>query len=111
EYTCESIVVMDKGRVAVHGPIASLKQPKGRVFELRVKTHAGDVAAFISVLRDAGLDCHATDEDVMRVFVPGEDGARRLFELAAAGQAEVRHLRRSVPTLDDVFASAVGERP
>ena len=109
EYTCDHIVVMDKGRVAVHGPIASLKQPRGRVFELRVKPRGGDVEAFIAMLRAAGLDCHATDEDVMRVFVPGEDGARRLFALAAADGAQVRHLRPSVPTLDDVFASALGE--
>jgi len=60
-------------------------------------------------LRAAGLDCHATDEDVMRVFVPGEDGARALFALAAADQVQVRHLRPSVPTLEDVFARAVGE--
>jgi hypothetical protein len=45
----------------------------------------------------------------MRVFVPGEGGARRLFELAAAEHVQVRHLRPSVPTLEDVFAQAVGE--
>ena len=38
EYTCDSVVVMDKGRVAASGPIAALKQPRGRVYELRVKT-------------------------------------------------------------------------
>src|SRR3954451_1696702 len=37
EYTCDHVVVMDKGRLAVEGPIESLKQPRGRVFELRVK--------------------------------------------------------------------------
>ena len=109
EYTCDHVVVMDKGRVAVHGPIASLKQPRGRVFELRVKTRTADLESFIGALRAAGLDCHATDEDVMRVFVPGDEGAHRLFALAAAEHAQVRHLRPSVPTLDDVFASAVGE--
>jgi ABC-2 type transport system ATP-binding protein len=109
EYTCDHIVVMDQGRVAVHGPIAALKQPRGQVFELRVKIRAGGIEEFIEFLRDSGLDCHATDEDVMRVFVPGEDGARRLFALAVARQAQVRHLRPSVPTLDDVFAAAVGE--
>ncbi|MEP7307296.1 MAG: ABC transporter ATP-binding protein [Acidobacteriota bacterium] len=109
EYTCDQVVVMDKGSVAVNGPIASLKQPRGQVFELRVKTRGANIEAFIGSLRAAGLDCHATDEDVMRVFVPGADGARRLFAIAAAEQAQVRHLRPSVPTLDDVFASAVGE--
>ena len=108
EYTCRDVVVMDKGRVVAHGAIEGLKQPRGRVFELRVKV-AGGPARFIEQLRAAGLECHATDDDVMRVFVPGEGGAQRLFELAAAASVQVRHLRPSVPTLEDVFAQAVGE--
>ena len=110
EYTCEQVVVMDKGTVATQGRIAGLKQPRGRVFELRVKTPNGAVDAFLGRLRAAGLDCHATDEDVMRVFVPGDGGARDLFALAAAERVQVRHLRPSVPTLEDVFANAVGEQ-
>src|SRR6266550_6747070 len=109
EYTCDHVVVMDKGTIAAAGPIAALKQPRGRVYELRVKTPTGDTDMFLQRLRAAGLDCHATDEDVMRVFVPGEGGARELFALAAAERVQVRHLRPSVPTLEDVFAHAVGE--
>src|SRR5713101_6973231 len=101
EYTCEHVVVMDKGRVATEGPIAALKQPRGRVFELRVKTENGSIESFLERLRVAGLDCHATDEDVMRVFVPGDGGARELFALAAGEHVQVRHLRQSVATLED----------
>jgi ABC-2 type transport system ATP-binding protein len=108
EFTCDQVVVMDRGRVVAQGPIDGLKQPRGQVFELRVKTPGG-VESFVGVLRSAGLECHATDDDVMRVFVPGEGGAHRLFELAAAERVQVRHLRPSVPTLEDVFAQAVGE--
>jgi ABC-2 type transport system ATP-binding protein len=109
EYTCDSVVVMDKGQVAAQGPIAELKGPAGRVFELRVK---GDLPAFIDVLRHAGLECHSTDEDLMRVFVPAVDGGsdqKIIFDLAAQHAVQVRHLRPSVPTLEDVFAKAVGE--
>jgi ABC-2 type transport system ATP-binding protein len=109
EYACDDVVVMDKGRIAIAGPIAALKQPRGRVFELRVKTPTGDFEPFFERLRAAGLECHATDEDVVRVFVPGEGGARDVFALAAAAHVQVRHLRASVPTLEDVFARAVGE--
>jgi len=109
EYTCDSVVVMDKGAIATAGPIDALKQPRGRVYELRVKTRDGDIGAFLERLKVAGLDCHATDEDVMRVFVPGEGGARTLFAMASADGVQVRHLRPSVPTLEDVFATAVGE--
>ena len=107
EYTCDHVVVLDKGTVATQGPIEALKGPGGRVFELRVK---GDADGFVAALHAAGLECHATDEDVMRVFVPDERGAPFLFQLAARQRVQVRHLRASVPTLEDVFAKAVGEQ-
>jgi ABC-2 type transport system ATP-binding protein len=97
---------MDKGRVAAQGPIAELKGPAGRVFELRVK---GDLPAFIEVLHQAGMECHATDEDVMRVFVPEGLTAQAVFAVAARERIQLRHVRPSVPTLEDVFARAVGE--
>jgi ABC-2 type transport system ATP-binding protein len=106
EYTCDHVVVMDKGQVATHGPIEALKGHGGRVFELRVK---GDIDGFIDTLHAAGLECHATDEDIMRVFVPDGRGAQYLFQLASEKSVQVRHLRPSVPTLEDVFARAVGE--
>jgi ABC-2 type transport system ATP-binding protein len=106
EHTCDHVVVLDKGAVATAGPIAGLKEHGGRVFELRIK---GDLEAFVAVLRGSGLECHATDEDLMRVFVPDELGAPLIFRLATAQQVQVRHLRASVPTLEDVFAKAVGE--
>jgi ABC-2 type transport system ATP-binding protein len=111
EYTCDDVVVMDRGQVAAQGPIDELKGPAGRVFELRIK---GDLPRFVEILRGAGMECHSTDEDVMRVFVPsGLAGNGRdqqpIFELAAKNQVQIRHLRPSVPTLEDVFAKAVGE--
>jgi ABC-2 type transport system ATP-binding protein len=112
EFTCEHVIVMDKGQVVAQGPIAELKGPAGRVFELRIK---GDLPGFLEVLHQAGLECHSTDEDVMRVFVPARtdrDGndQKVLFALAARHGVQVRHLRPSVPTLEDVFAKAVGEK-
>jgi ABC-2 type transport system ATP-binding protein len=114
EYTCDHVVVMDKGQVAAQGPIAELKGPAGRVFELRIK---GDVPVFVEILREAGMECHSTDEDVMRVFVPaglaerqGRAGDQQaIFAQAARHGVQVRHLRPSVPTLEDVFAKAIGE--
>jgi ABC-2 type transport system ATP-binding protein len=112
EYTCDHVVVLDKGAVAASGPIEALKGPAGRVYEVRVK---GETAAFLAALRDAAMECHETEEDVMRVFVPGGAGApgddqRRICDVARMNRVQVRHLRPSVPTLEDVFARAVGER-
>ena len=108
EYTCDHVVVMDKGTIATHGPIEALKGTAGRVYELRVK---GDQTRFIELLKSAGYEVHDTDEDILRVFVPGatDDSTKTLFALAARERLQVRHLRPSIPTLEDVFARAVGE--
>jgi ABC-2 type transport system ATP-binding protein len=105
EFTCDYVIVLDKGRIATEGPIRDLKGPTGQVFEVRIK---GDTASFIEVLHREQMECHATDEDVMRVFVPNGRSARDVFALAAGHGVQVRHLRPSVPTLEDVFAKAVG---
>ena len=112
EYTCNHIVVLDKGTIAASGTIEALKGPAGRVFEVRVK---GDAAAFTARLEVEAMECHQTDDDVMRVFVPGEarpvgEDQRRICQLARETGAQVRHLRSSLPTLEDVFAHAIGER-
>jgi ABC-2 type transport system ATP-binding protein len=106
EYTCDHVIVLHQASVATQGPIDELKGPRGSVFEFRIK---GDRVAFSRVLADAGLTVHAGEEDVMRVFVPDQRGAHALFSLAAEHGVQVRHLRPSVPTLEDVFAHAVGE--
>ena len=106
EFTCDHVVVLHHAVVATQGPIDELKGPRGSVFEFRIK---GDRAAFGRILADAGLSVHAGEEDVMRVFVPDERGAHPLFALAARHGVQVRHLRPSLPSLEDVFAQAVGE--
>ena len=106
EFTCDYVVVMDKGQVATAGPIETLKGHGGRVFEVRVK---GDRDVFVAALTAEGLECHTSEEDLMRVFVPDERDAKFLFSVAAREHVQVRHLRPSLPTLEDVFARAVGE--
>ena len=103
--------MLDKGLVATFGPIEELKGPAGRVYEVRVK---GELAPFVAALHGAGMECRSTDEDVMRVFVPGTRGVaggdqQQICVVAGQVNVQVRHLRTSVPTLEDVFARAMGE--
>ncbi len=134
EYTCDHVVVLDKGRVAAQGPIADLKQsmahvvvldkaevavagagpveepptPRtGRVFELHIK---GDEAAFREALRAVGFDCRAADDDMLHLVVPDGADLRQVFTVASRERVQVRHLKPRVMTLEDVFARAVGEQ-
>ncbi len=106
EATCDSVMVLHHGSIVAQGPIAELKGPSRRVFEIRVK---GDADRFIAELRDSGADCHETDADMMRVLIGDDRDARDVFAIATRCGVQVRHLRPSVPTLEDVFAKAIGE--
>jgi ABC-2 type transport system ATP-binding protein len=106
EFACDHLVMLHKGAVAAQGPIAALKGTSGRVFEIRVK---GDEARFVEAVRAEGLESHGEVGDVMRIFVPEDRSPQLLFQLAARNGVQVRHLRASVPTLEDVFARALGE--
>jgi len=105
EHTCEHLVVLDKGVVATQGPIAGLKGTGGSLVELRVK---GEAAGFLASLTGAGFLPQATDDDVMRVFVPRGLDPQAIFGLASTHRVQVRHFRASVETLEDVFEKAVG---
>ena len=106
ESVCDEVVVMNRGQVVMHGPIDSLKKPAGHIFEVRVK---GDRDAFVERLRLQAFECRETDADVLRVLMPAGTGAEQLFASAAHVGAQVRHLKQSIPTLEDVFAQAMGE--
>ena len=96
--------------IAAEGAIATLTRPRGSVFELRVKTPAGaPPAAFAERLISEGIECHDEEGDLLRVVLPPGRDVQVIFALAAAAGAQVRHLKPSTPTLDDVFAMAVGE--
>src|ERR1700736_2585088 len=72
ESVCATVVVMNRGHVVMRGPIATLKGPAGRMFEVRIK---GNQAAFVEALRSRSFDCRETDSDILRVLLPAETGA------------------------------------
>ena len=115
EYTCDHVVVMDKGQVAAQGPIDELKGPAGRVFELRVKVAAGTCRASSTSCRRPGWSATRPTKTSCACSCPRRRRRRSardqqiIFALAAKEGVQVRHLRPSVPTLEDVFAKAVGE--
>ena len=107
ETTCERVVVLDAGSIVAAGPIQELKGPPRRTFEIRVK---GNVTAFTAGLTEAGIECDDIGDDLMRVRMEERLGAQDLFALAVTHDVQVRHLRPSVSTLEDVFTRAVGGR-
>src|SRR3954464_1016405 len=81
ETVCDSVVVMNQGTVVMCGPIDALKGPSGRMFEVRIK---GDRAAFVEQLRGQAFESRDTEGDLLRVTLPPDAAADKLFAAAAA---------------------------
>jgi ABC-2 type transport system ATP-binding protein len=109
EVTCSHVVVMDRGRIATSGPIEGLKQEGGRLYDIRVKSLQG-IQPFLDRLKSEGLEHQVSEGETIRVLAPEGLTEQGLFALAAGAGVQVRQLRRSLPSLEDVFAQAVGER-
>jgi len=107
EATCERVIVMHRGAIVTQGLINELTERRRQVFEIQIK---GDLDGYVQALEATGAECYGTDEEVMRVFVGPGQGPRDLFAVAMSQNVQVRHLRPSVPTLEDVFAEAIGEK-
>jgi ABC-2 type transport system ATP-binding protein len=105
ERVCSSVLVIDEGHVKAQGPLQSLVRTRRAVYEVRLR---GDTAAFVTDLRDAGGDAHLID-DVWRVELPPGKGPELVFSVARQAGVQVRHLRPSLPSLEDVFLKAVGQ--
>ena len=77
EYTCDSRR-RDGQRTRLPPPGRSRRSSsRGAASSSCASKPPGELEAFFDRLRAAGLECHATDEDVMRVFVPGDGGAHQ----------------------------------
>ncbi len=106
EETCEAVVMLAHGRVVGQGSIDALKGASGELFEVRLK---GDRGPFLDALSARGGAAVTTEDGLLDVTLRDGHGSDVIFDAARASGVQVRHLVRKQPTLEDVFARAVGE--
>jgi ABC-2 type transport system ATP-binding protein len=104
EQVCDNVIVLNQGKVAARGPIATLTGPRRSVYDVRVK---GDASAFLTDLKDLGCEWRE-GEDGFRVFLPEGLGPDVMFRTARGAGVQVRFLRPGAESLEDVFLRALG---
>jgi len=104
EAVCEEVVVLDKGKVAVHGDIAELKGENRRVYEVRVQ---GNTKDFCDRLVRFGYEWREWKDDMIKVFAPEEEGANKIFSAARDTGSQIRHLVFEKSSLEQVFVRSV----
>ena len=103
EAVCEHVMVLGRGKLLAHGRIQELKQKHDRMVEVRVKH---DQERFASRLAEAGCNVESKGELLLVQLSDGQNPAD-LWKLAADSSNQIRHLRPSRSSLEEVFLRAV----
>jgi ABC-2 type transport system ATP-binding protein len=104
EGLCDQVLMLNAGRRLAAGPVAQLLADREARTVVRVK---GDPARFVSALSAKGLSPRLNGEEIL-VSLP-EGDTRLVFQAAVETGAQVRHLGRSVGTIEDLFLSRLQE--
>ena len=110
EETCESVVMLSHGKVVGQGTIQALKGASGELFEVRLKADQRQHDRFAAELAARGCSAAPAQDGMLDVTLSDGFGSELIFAAAQTSHAQVRHLVRKQPTLEDVFARAVGEK-
>ena len=97
---CDQVLMLSGGRLLAAGSVDSLLTKQDSITVVRVK---GDPTRFVAALSALGLR-PTVERDEIRVALPAGDTSP-LFRAAYETGAQVRHLGRSVSTIEDLFLS------
>jgi len=102
EAVCTNVVVLRRGKVAREGPLRELTGGGGGAYLVTVQ---GDRARFAEEARSLGAT--ASGDGALVVTLPAGSDASLLFRAARASGAQVRGLKPTRRTLEDVFLDAM----
>jgi ABC-2 type transport system ATP-binding protein len=105
EDACGSVVMLAKGKVVREGTIAELRKAVPNLYEVRLK---GDPDAFTDAVTATGATWTPARDGLLEISLNNGMGTDAIFQAASQSGAQVRHLTRRIPSLEDIFARAVG---
>ncbi len=104
EGVCENLLVLDGGRVIAQGPLRKLLSLGGNTVVVRIR---GDPRPFLAALAGRGLRCDQVGDE-LRIARPPR-GERELFEIARETRTQIRHMGRSLQSVEDLFLELVSD--
>jgi ABC-2 type transport system ATP-binding protein len=107
ERVCDTVVILQAGRILRQGKTAELRADRLDRYRLQID---GDAAAFAEDLRSEGAQIlHQNGRNELRVLVPDGWGTRAFFTLADNAGVVVRGLQRDDEDLEELFHRVVEE--
>jgi ABC-2 type transport system ATP-binding protein len=106
EELCESIAIIDRGRVVVHGSVREVKKAMGRRVVRLATDGDGNGAAWLPQLE--GVELIAQREDFAEVQVPDGTDPELVLRTALERGERVTRFEIADPSLEEVFIEHVG---
>ena len=107
EELCESIAIMDRGRVVVNGPVRDVKRAMGRQV-VRLATDDGQDAEWLARL--PGVAITATRADYVELHVTADLDPESILRAAIDRGERVTRFEIADPSLEEIFIDHVGRR-
>jgi ABC-2 type transport system ATP-binding protein len=107
EELCESIAIVDRGRLVVHGSVRDVKRDMGRRV-VRLATADGADQAWLDGLDGVRIGRHR--EDYLELTVPTGTDPQQVLRAALDRGERVTRFEIADPSLEEVFIAHVGRR-
>jgi ABC-2 type transport system ATP-binding protein len=106
EELCESIAILDRGRVVVGGSVRDVRRSTGRQM-VRVAVEGDPEMAWLGTL--AGVRVTRRGQDYTEAEVARGNDPEEILTAALSRGCKVRHFEMTDPSLDQVFIEHVGQ--
>ena len=108
EELCESIAIVDRGRVVISGAVRDVKRSMNRQVVRLATDSDGSVASWLSDL--PGVTVAAERADYLELNVPADRDPETILRAALDRGERVTRFEISDPSLEEIFVEYVGRR-
>ena len=106
EELCESIAIIDRGRVVVSGPLKDVKHAMGRQVVRLATDRDGNGAGWLEGME--GISLTARREDFLELHVPAGTDPEMILRAALDHGERVTRFEIGEPSLEEIFIEHVG---
>lgn len=104
EETCDEILVLKEGRIAVYANLEEERKANRKFLEMETR---GDNRAFVAAIGGLGCESAQTGERRIKLVLQNGVEVRDLYKLAAEQQVQIRRLNYKRDSLEDIFLKAM----
>jgi ABC-2 type transport system ATP-binding protein len=106
EESCEEILVLKDGRIAVSCNLEEERRANRKFIELETR---GETQGFATAIGALGCELATSGGDRLKLIMPQDVEVRDLYRLAAEKNVQIRRLNYKRDSLEDIFLKAMEE--